>query len=49
MNETLPYLLEYLYDVATGICGYYTASIRKHLLIITMCVFPFWADQYFLE
>ena len=43
--ETLPLVLEYLYDVATGLCVCY----RKHLLIITKCVlvFPSCADQCF--
>ena len=47
--ETLPLVLEYLYDVASSLCVCYTSAKRKHLLIITNCVpvFPSCADQYF--
>ena len=34
--ETLPLVLEYLYDVATSLCVCYTSAIRKYLLIITI-------------
>ena len=40
--ETLPLVLEYLYDVATCLCVCYTTAIRKHLLIITNCVKSVW-------
>ena len=33
--ETLPLVVEYLYDVATS-CVCCTSAIRKHLLIITI-------------